>query len=207
MQNDKQNISIFDQCTAVAAEVIGAQQKPRVYSLSQRGFGVTGSQKKVLACVIETVYDSRGRYQGETIYPAIGALQAEPQVVPLLRDVEIRPSIILGGKTGIVYRKLPLPWGDPNSWVESGEKAIYASVDQWGQINSDRQMEMYRFEEMLNPPELPEEFPSIKLLFDELLADSVIDSVDHPVIQRLCGYSPAPMAPDLDEEEDDESAY
>jgi hypothetical protein len=200
------NESFFDLCTTAGIDVIPPAPQPRVFSPAQRGVGITGSQKQEFACVIKRLEDEKGYYQGDIIHPVVGTIQGNPTIARLIRNVECRVSIDINGPPGLIYRKLPLRWGNTNSWIDSAEKSIYASVEQWGQITSDRLLEEYRFEPMANPPEIPNDFPSIKQLFTELLSEFVIDSVDHPVIMRLLGLDASPAGQEF-EEEDDESAY
>ncbi len=183
--------SVFDLCKAAAVAASSKTNHPRVYPLSIRGQGVTGAEKQIITCIVEPIENEHGLYAGERLHPIVAAIQQLAGVPRHLRRIELRPYVSLDGSTGILYRKLPYGRMKPSSWVESAERAVYASIEEWGHFSADHIVERYTFVPMDDPPELPSDMPDLKALFEELLLDSVITSKDHPVIKRLLGNDPA----------------
>lgn len=183
--------SIFDECSPVAVTPAGTtESQPRVSSPTQRGQGITGRSKQVLACVVESHRDKQGNYQGETIYPVTANIQTHPAVARQLRQIEFRPFITTEGESVLSYRKMSYAGGKPNTWTESAQGAVNASIDRWGSISADHYEQRYQFVPMENPPAVPDDFPKLNDLFDELLSRFIIDSMDHPVINKLTSQGP-----------------
>lgn len=206
-------LSIASACAPAAVGAKAIPQNNRIWSLTQAGAGMAGSDARILSCVFDRQTDEHGNFRGEIPYPVIGEIQAHPPLTALLKSVEWRPVVTLDGKTGLLYRKLPSP-GFSNSWLDSGEIAVQAWVDAWGRVTSDRHAGVYRFE-ALNLPGRPQPtFPDIDELIDGLLTDYVINRLDHPVLECLLKPAAAPASssvayPDasIDDEEDDNAIY
>jgi hypothetical protein len=204
-------LSISSACAPAAGITQINLQKSRIFSLTQLGSGMAGQESRILSCVFDRLTDEHGNFRGDTPYAVMGEIQAYSAVSTLLRPVEWRPAVTIDQKTGLLYRKLPSPNGFSNSWLTSGEIAIQSWVGNWGRVTSDRNAGVYRFE-ALNLPGRPQPtFPDIDELINKLLAEFVIDSLDHPVLERLLkpavpamAPAAAPVTPSLDEEDADE---
>jgi hypothetical protein len=175
---------------------------------------MAGQDTRRISCVIDRQTDEHGNYQGETLYPVVGEIQTHPAVSALLKQVECRLAVTVDQTTGLLYRKLPSANGFANSWLTSAEVAIQSWVGSWGRVTSDRNAGVYRFEG-LNLHSRPQpSFPDIDGLIDELLADWVIDRLDHPVLERLLtptapsmATTDAPGSPAQIDEEDADDIY
>jgi hypothetical protein len=187
----KVRTSIADACAPATGSTKINSHKP-IWSLTQMGSGMSGQDARTLSCIFDRQTDEQGNFQGEMPYPVIGKIQAYPAISALQRTVEWRIGITLDQVTGLLYRKLPSPNGFGNSWLTSGEIAMQSWVGNWGRITSDRHAGVYRFEALKLSGRTRPNFPDIDDLIDELLAEYVIDRLDHPVLARLLPQTSTP---------------
>lgn len=163
-----------------------------------------------LSAIPERKQGTKGQYQSQFIYPVISEAQTNPEVAAALRAFELRTAMTVDGETGLVYRMLHRPGWPPNSWLVSADTALEAAVHSWGRISSDHTAGTYRFEPLNLPGRPAPVFPDLGDLIDELLADYVIDRLDHPVLQKLLGdpvstsVQQTPFHVESNEEEDDD---
>jgi hypothetical protein len=203
---EESKIDVAHLCAPITGSTSAQQSGTRLWSLTKRGLGYTGAKSQTLACIFVKETNQFGGFQSETLYPVAAGVQQDPRISRHIRTVEFHSTITSTGETGLLYHKPPILGLPPNTWLASAKQAVHTSVECWGYFTSDRMAEAYRFIPADNQLPDPDKLTDPKDLIQEILGDRVITSMDHPVIQRLCGYSPAPMGPDLDEE-DDESAY
>ena len=85
------------------------------------------------------------------MYPVVSEIHHDPGVARLLRAFEFRGAITVDRQTGLVYRLLPSPATDANSWLTSGEAAMHSLVGTWGRVTSDRNAGVY----LIEPLNLP----------------------------------------------------
>jgi hypothetical protein len=149
------------------------------------GSGMVGPDSRVLSCLFDRQTDEGGNFLREKPRPVIGELHSYPAVAAQLKPVEFRVGVTVDQVTGLLYRKLPSPNGFSNSWLTSGQIAIQSWIGNWGRVTSDRNAGMYRFEPLNLYGRAKPTFADIDDLIDELLADYVIDRLDHPVLARL----------------------
>jgi hypothetical protein len=200
--------------TLCAPEVKPAQQHAsRIWSLTQMGAGMAGPDSRVISCVIEKLTDAQGNFKGKTPWAVIGEVQHHPSVSRELKSLEWRSAVTVDQITGLLYRKPPAANGFSNSWLDSGEDAIRSWVGTWGRVSSDHNAGAYRFEPLNLPGRSQPSFPDVDDLINELLADYVIDRLDHPVLQRLLNPVTPPAqsryeaSAALDIEEDNHEVY
>jgi hypothetical protein len=206
MAKQDDTTDIFDLCTPVSGKSRKQQNQPGIYPHSQRGMGYTGAKKAIICCLLEENKGPSGEYKGVTVYPVAAKIQQDSRLNRIVRNIEFRATQTVEGQVGLLYRKMPFPGSRPNSWIESAESAVDESIEEWGQFTSDHVAEAYQFERMDNPPAPPGDLPKPKDLMRELLTDYFIDSMDHPVIQKLLGQSSSGYS-SMTTEEDDDSAY
>lgn len=187
-------ISISEACAPKAVTTPSNQQESRIWSPTQVGTGTVGFDAPILSCVCVRRTDERGNYQGETPYPVIGDIQAYPAVAALLRPVEWRAAVRMDHKTGLLYYKLPSANGFSNSWLDSAKIAVYSWAGTWGRVTSDRNAGVYRFEAINMPGRAQPDIPDVDELINELLAEFVIDRLDHPILERLLNPTGASIA-------------
>jgi hypothetical protein len=184
--NTISKFSISDACAPTAGtHTTNDWDDSHIWSLTQTGAAMVGEESRVLSCLPHRRVDEYDNYQGETHYPVVGDIQAHPQVASLLKSLEWRAVVTVDHKTGLLYRKLPSPTGYSNSWASSGETAVQEWEGNWGQITSDHNARVYRFERSNLPGRRPPSFPNIDELINELLAEYVIDDLNDPVLQRI----------------------
>jgi hypothetical protein len=187
-------LHISNACAPVAGTTQSSQRDRRIFSPTQLGSGTVGPDSRILSCVFDRLTDEHGNFRADTPYAVMGEIQAYSAVSTLLRPVEWKPAVTIDQKTGLLYRKLPSPNGFSNSWLTSGETAVQSWVNTWGRVTSDRNAGVYRFEALNLPGRSQPDFPDIDELIDELLAEFVIDSLDHPVLERLLNPAAPPTA-------------
>jgi hypothetical protein len=205
-------ISISNACAPTAGSATQTNhQTSKLWSLTQMGSGIVGSDARILSSVSDQRTDEYGNFQGETLYPVVGDIQAHPQVCALLKAIEWRAAVNIDGTVGLVQRKVPSAIGFKNSWQTSAESAMHSLVGNWGRVTSDHNARVYRFEALNLPGRQQPDFPDIDELINELLAEFVIDRMDHPVLDKLLNPKPLdhiePLyetpATGLEEDEDD----
>ena len=186
-------------------------EQPGIWSLTQMGSGMAGKDSRTLVCWPERLSDNQGNFQGETIHPVIGDLQTDSRIAASLREIEIRAAITTDRIPGLIYRKLPYATGVPNSWIISGKTVMDALVEGCGRARSDHNAGSYYFEPLNGATEFASFMPDVDIMIDKLLADYVIDSPDHPTLQRLLNPGQQDSSAqfgniiaDLDDEGDDE---
>ena len=138
---------------------------------------------------MEGLVDNQGNFSGEVFHPVIGELQSDPRIAPSLRDIEVRAAVNTDRQQGLIYRKLPYAIGASNSWITSAEAVMHALTETCGRARSDHNAGVYHFERLNIATELADIMPDVDLMIDKLLADYVIDSLDHPTLKRLLGTS------------------
>jgi hypothetical protein len=207
---DSKKLSIADTCAPATGTSQTNNNNSRIWSLTQVGAGAAGRHIRILSCVFDRLTNEHGNFQGEVPYPVLGNIQTYPAVSAQLKTVEWRAAIRVNQTNGLLYRKVPSPSGFRNSWLDSGETAIQSWADNWGRVTSDRNAEMYRFEALNQPGHPQPTFPDIDELINELLADYVIDRLDHPVLERLLkppvpsmATTAAPFSPTLEDDDDE----
>jgi hypothetical protein len=159
------------------------------------GAGIAGRESRRLAGVFDRVVDEGGNFLSESPRFVIGEAQHHPGVARHMRGIEVRIGKTEDRRTGIVHRKLPYANGRSNSWITSAESAMQSLTEQWGRVYADHNSGVYLFERLNIEPYEVGAFPDIDDLIDEVLADFVIESLDHPVLQRLLGAKPAAGKP------------
>jgi hypothetical protein len=189
MTFDSKKTPIAKACAPAATSGQLQQQQPRVWSLAQLGPGLAGWQAATLSGIAQRQVDESGNYQGQTFYAVVGNIQHEPGVARILRTFEFRAAITTDRQTGLVYRMLPYAAAGINSWLRSAETSMYSLVGTWGRVTSDRNAGAYCFERLNLPARVNNNLLDIDDLIDELLADYVIDTLDHPALQRLLNQS------------------
>jgi hypothetical protein len=191
MFDEKKKTSLVNRCALVSTPAQPQQQQdqPRVNTLTQMGPCMAGEQAITLSCILERLLDESGNFRGQIVYPVVGEIQHDPGVARLQRAFEFRGAIKTDGPTGLVYRMLPSHATGANSWLTSAESAMHSLVGTWGRVTSDRNAGVYRFERLNLPAQVNNSISDVDELIDELLADYVIDSLDHPVLQRLLNQS------------------
>jgi hypothetical protein len=212
MFNQSKKVSISNRCAPVSTPGQSQQQpQPRVWTLTQMGPGMAGEQALTLSGILERLYDDSGKFRGQILRLVVGEIQHDPGVARLQRAFEFRWAIKTDGPTGLVYRMLPSSTTGANSWLTSAESAMHSLVGTWGRVTSDRNAGVYRFERLNLPARVNNGIPDVDDLVDELLADYVIDSLDHPVLERLLNpaapslaTTAAPVTPSM---EDDDEVY
>jgi len=188
--------SIATLCAPAPVAPTLQQQQPRVWSLTQVGSGIIGAKTCTLACCIDRHSDAMGYFKGETVNPVVGEVQNRPEVASLLRRLEFRAALTVDNKTGLVYRKLPLDFGGKvNTWTASAEPAMFAWVENCGRVLADHGTGEYRFERLDAPSSRSDQIPDVDDLIEELLADYVIETLDHPTVQRLLIQTTPPVPP------------
>jgi hypothetical protein len=210
---DSSHKSIASRCAPVATPSQNQHaDQSRVWPLSQMGSGILGEESLTLSCIRDEQKNEGGFFRGQIIYPIVGDLQYDPQVAQRQRAFELRVGVTADRKTGLIYRMLPVPGSRPNSWLESAENVMLALVGTWGYVDSDADAGIYRFQRLNITQPAQASFPDIHDLVDQLLAEFVIDSLDHPVLQRLLGHVPitgpassglSTNTANVEEEEDD----
>jgi hypothetical protein len=197
MFDENKKTSVSSRCAPVATSPTQQQlqHQPRVWSPPQMGPGMAGEQALTLSGIPERHLDESGNYRGQTIHLVAGDIQTEPSVARLLRAFEFRGASTTGGHTGLLYRMLPSPTAGANSWLVSAESTMHSLVGTWGRVTSDHNASVYRFERLNQPTRIDNGIPDVDDLIDELLTDFVIESLEHPVLQRLLGAKPATGKP------------
>ena len=205
--------SIASRC-APAATSTNPQQtaQTRVWSLTQAKSCTLGEESLTLSCIPDRQFDDSGTFIRQVVHPVGSDIQHHPLVAKSLRTYEYRVCVKVEQITGLVYRMVAAPGSPPNSWLRSAAPAMQALTHSWGYVTSDRDAGEYRFYRLNISQPRPANFPDINELADELLADLVIDSLDHPVVQRLLGLTPtipqvvppqATSTPSIEEDEED----
>jgi hypothetical protein len=156
---------------------------------------MAGEQARILSGILERLYDDSGNFRGQILRLVVGEIQQDPGVARLVRDFEFRGAMKVDPQSGLVYRMLPSSTTGANSWLTSAESAMHSLVGTWGRVTSDRAADVYRFERLNIEPYEVAAIPDIDDLIDEVLADYVIDSLEHPVLQRLLRAKPATGKP------------
>jgi hypothetical protein len=186
MIEDSKKKTISNRCAPIAATNQQQQSQPRVDSLTQLGSGMAGREARILSCYLERQTDDQDNFQGEIIYPVIGDIQNDPRVAASTRGFEFRAAITIDGKSRLVYRKLPFAaTGATNSWLTSAETAMHSLVETLGRVTSDRNAGVYRFERLNQTARVNNRIPDVDEMINELLAEFVIESLEHPALQRL----------------------
>jgi len=205
--------SISNRCAPAAnpaQQRVRPEEQADVWSLTQMGGGMAGKDARKLCCWIERLTDAQGHFQGEIIHPVIGDLQTDSRFAASLREIEIRAAITTDRKSGVIYRKLPYTGAAPNSWITSAEAVMNALVETCGRAKSDHHAGAYTFERLNIGTEFATFMPDVDIMIDKLLANYVIDSLDHPTMQRLLGNSSPSMDTQSDvalEDDDDGEIY
>ena len=213
MVNEVKKTSLVNRCAPVTTPGQPQQQtnQPRVWSLTQMGAGMAGEQALTLSGILERLHDEAGNFRGQIVHPVISEIQLDPGVARRLRAFELRGARTVDGQTGVVYRMLPSSTTGANSWLTSAESAMHSLVGTLGRVTSDRDAGVYSFERLNLPAQANNSIPDVEELIDELLADYVIDSLDHPVLERLLqpaapspGAAATPVTPSV---EDNDEVY
>lgn len=105
-----------------------------------------------------------------------------------LTPVKLVTCVDYGGEQFLWPVKLPLSSGRGSSWGHSALAAADTATKRWLRLISDMKNQKYRYQvgsEELPAPDWPEK--SLNDLMLEAFADSIIDTLDHPVIRRLRG--------------------
>ena len=202
-------VSISNACAPEAGIAKTSSQESRILSLTQMGSGMAGQDARILSCLFDRQTDEYGNFKGEKPYAVVGQIQTYPAVSTLLKPVEWRIAVTVDQKTCLLYRKLPAANGFSNSWLTSGEIAMQSWVGNWGRVTSDRNAGVYRFEALNLSGRTRPTFPNIDDLIDELLAEYVIDRLDHPVLGRLLRQVSPPLVTSStqDDEDDNDDVY
>ena len=191
-----------------------SQQQPpgqtRIWSLTGMASGMLGEASLTLAGIRYQHKNEAGAFQSQTIHPVVGDIQYDPQIARRLRSFEFRVGVTTAKEIGLVYRMLPAPGSNPNSWIMSADTVMQTQVGSWGYVSTDKEAGVYQFHQLNIQQPAPATFPDINDLADELLAEYVIDSLESPVLQQILGLVAAnppanPATPvDTDSSRDDE---
>lgn len=204
MANSENNI--FDLCAPVSGGSTSPPQGPSLWGLSKRGLGYTGSKSLSLACIIEKRTNEFGGFAGEVLYPVAAAVQHDPHVGQHVRHIEFHSTMTATGDLGLLYYKTPISGLPPNSWLATAQLAVHASIERWGHFASDHNIKGYHFVPAHDQLPAPDKLPNPRKLVEELLGESVITSLEHPVISQLLGLSVTSNTNSTGGEED-EDAY
>jgi hypothetical protein len=188
MSFSSQKVGVANACAPVSnPSQQQSAEKTRVWSLTRMTSGMLGEASLTLAGIRYQHKNEAGAFQSQTIYPVAGDIQYDPQIARRLRSFEFRVGVTGSKEIGLVYRMLPAPGSDPNSWLMSAETVMQAQVGTWGYVSTDKEAGVYQFHRLNIQQPAPAIFPDINELADELLAAYVIDTLDHPVLQQILG--------------------
>jgi hypothetical protein len=129
------------------------------------------------------IIDLRDDRESYLIHP-----QLREELADEIRAVRLYICISRAGAVFLWAVPLPGPDGRRNGWHDSAHAAAELAMEQWTRIKSD--MSAGQYETSVAAAEIPDpEWPGLS--FNELLRlafkDAFIDSIDHPVVQRLRG--------------------
>jgi hypothetical protein len=136
-----------------------------------------------LQCIIYRNRDQWGNYTGEEYYPVTADLHS---TIPVpMRTVAFHPCISKPGQCYICPQKVDPPGSRSNPWNASLAEALSVPSGQWLKIWSDRDAERYQHE--LLPPQMEGtlEYPDFAKDLEKALVPNIIDTLNHPVLQRL----------------------
>ncbi len=148
-----------------------------------------------LACIVDRQEDSWGNYTGEIYYPVSGTLQGNIGLP--VRSVAFHPCITATGTTFIYPQKLDPPRSRVNSWNASLADALSHQPGHWRRIWSDSDAQRYQHDLVSARMEDTPAYPGFRDDLEQVLSPNIINSLDHPVIQRLL----CQQGPDVDTEE------
>ncbi len=186
------------------------EEQHGLWALAQMPGGRVGRDARRLVGWMEGLVDSQGNYAGEVFHPVTADLQNDPRLVSTLREIEVRAAVNTDRKQGLIYRKLPYATGANNSWITSAEVVMDALTENCGRARADHSAGIYHFESLNIASNLAAMMPDVDLMIDKLLADYVIDSLDHPTLERLMGNSSPSTDSQSDgtlEDDDDGEVY
>ncbi len=138
-----------------------------------------------VACIVDRKSDNWGNPSGEDYYPVIAELQN--QVGPGIRSVAFHPCVSASGEGFIYPQKLDPPHAWANSWNASLAQALSLPPGQWRTVWSDKEAECYQHDLVAPQMENTPEYPKFQEDLEQALTPNIIDSLDHPVLQRLLG--------------------
>jgi hypothetical protein len=136
-----------------------------------------------IACLIDRKEDNGGFYAGEDYYPV--PAQFQNQARRFLRNLAFHACVTAYGEWFILAQKLDLPHSRPNSWNESLAKALGEPVGQWLKVWSDSPAQRYQYELVQPQMEGTPEYPDFAEDLEKSLVPNIIDTLNHPVLQRL----------------------
>jgi len=147
---------------------------------NQEFFRVHSDQHYRLDTGIIDLRDDRESY---LIHP-----QLREELADEIRAVRLYTCISRAGVVFLWAVPLPGPDGRRNGWHDSAHAAAELAMKQWTRIKAD--MSAGQYETSVAVAEIPNpEWPDLP--FNELLRlafkDAFIESIDHPVVQRLRG--------------------
>jgi hypothetical protein len=138
-----------------------------------------------IACIVDRKLDKWGNPTGEEYYPVTGELQN--QVGAGLRTVAFHPCMPISGVGFIYPQKQDPPHAWANSWNASLAQALELPPGQWRTVWSDKDEDCYQHDQVAPPVEGIPEYPGFQEDLEQALTPNIIDSLDHPVLQRLLG--------------------
>lgn len=142
----------------------------------------TVAAPRPIACIVDRQYDKWRNISGEEYYPVIGELQN--QVGSSLRSIAFHPCINTIGETFIYPQKLDPPHTWANSWNASLAEALRHPHGQWRTVWSDKEAECYQHDLVQSPTQVILEYPGFDDDLEQALTKNIVDSLDHPVIQK-----------------------
>ena len=108
------------------------------------------------------------------------------------RPVRLYTTISRGGVLFLWPIALPGPDGRQNPWHQSAHRAAELATREWVRLRASQEAGEYEIHAAAAVPPLPEpEWPdlSLKDMVKLAFSETLIDSVDHPVVRRLRGLA------------------
>jgi hypothetical protein len=176
---------LLDKCSPTSKRP--RRPQPGVTTPALRGLGITGPDHIIYPCLTEKLYGWRGHLEGEIFHPVFWGVQLHQKIADLMQSIAFYPSLSSDGEYRLVAVKMPNDGIPVDSWTESANRVVEASIGRLGRIVTDTQHRVYRFEQVNIEQHVQPHFPDTLELVQTFLLDHVIDSLEHPFIQCLLG--------------------
>jgi hypothetical protein len=180
--NIKHEKSLLEQCApnpeAFEEKVPSQIKRP----LRDTAFTLTG-QRVEIACIIEPLNDTSGRYAGERFHPVDAAVQHKISIP--VRRVAFHGALSQTSENFILAQKLSSAHKPYCTWATSMALALETPAGVFVRLSSDRDNGRYVFETVDLPAPVSLNWPEFNAVLQAELADNIIDSVDAAVLKRL----------------------
>jgi len=102
-----------------------------------------------------------------------------------IRPVKLQVVMDIKGVQKLLFTKLTD--GYENSWLDSAEECSIQLEKGWGTVLSDRDNEQYVYKPARGTRNIPapEDFTDLNEAIQLVLGDNIIDTLDHPAIEKL----------------------